>query len=269
AVSRALAEAGAAGVGFAHWRHLLVGVLGDPTNRATELITEIGDERGAWTEKVPDGRGLSRSDRPMVGGASVPVTTGLVTNAVGRRLRLAAFLFRVRLLLARAPAPMVFGLEYEAIRQAVRLGAAQVHTPHLLIAVCALEEQLVHKGWELDPTFVAENSAGSMLRDLGASSLSLAHAAASHPVADGEADRHGFWRRQKANPPTGLDVATAIARASARAKEIGHQRVGVSHVLLQLVEGAGPAASILADVGVDSRLLASALRSTLGQVGRT
>jgi hypothetical protein len=264
AVRGALAAAEAAGVAYAHEGHLLAALLAEKGTWAQEVLVD----RGLSPEEVVRGSSLRRLDKsgsPRIAGAAVLLTSGALTTPRAWPLRLATAISRLNLFLRGFPSPAIAAVEWEGQQQAVRLGDRRVATVHLLIAVCALTQQLADAGWRLTEAAGYANAAGELLRKRGVTADSVVRLAAKlatdvDPVA---ARRYRRWRAVRACLPIGTDANAVIDRAVRLARARRHQPAGTSHLILAMADGSEPLATVLYEHGIDANELTADLELSL------
>ncbi|MFB4317706.1 Clp protease N-terminal domain-containing protein [Actinomadura sp. 21ATH] len=234
AVDRALRAARELGVGRAGPAHLLMGLLHDPGNRASEALLERGLGREEVLARLavhPSAREEGTPHAPAVDGLrNMGLLTGRGKYWGGLAAKLAG---------GGLGSPVVPSVRLEADRQAARLGHPDVTTVHLLVAMLVLDEQLAASGDRLRDGLLRFNGAAALLRERGVTSAAVAAAAAT--AGGGPA-----WR--------------AVTRARLLSKERGDASTGTVHLLAALLDDPDdPCGPLLASAGVDT----AELRRTL------
>ncbi|MFH8530541.1 Clp protease N-terminal domain-containing protein [Streptomyces tendae] len=278
---RALASARAEGTVSVRCRHVARALLELPDSRAREaLLLRRLDAAEALTR-------LDRLDAEAAGSDEAgerPVSYGVLL------LRRAGTVGRSGNRLSRAftswtaqsglnGSPVLFAVNVEATRQAVRCGRETVEPVDLLLGALALDRALAVAGHALPEDLVAANAASAVLRRHGVRQVSLV-ASAGAPVSAGSvasagaavsagsvasagtADSAGSVASvgggadQAGEERARLSAAAerVIAGARLRAAERGAPTVGTVHLLSALLDDAG-AAELLAAAQVDPAAL--------------
>jgi hypothetical protein len=147
--------------------------------------------------------------------------------------------------------PMIFILEQEAVRQAVRLGHHMVTTAHLLLAALTVDDQLALSGLSLAPELVDGNRGGSMLVGAGVTHDVLTRHLAGRTVNKQPASyrRRRQWRTRAGFPQWTVEAESAADRVR-RCGEPGS--VGTTHLVDEaLRDHEGDAYMTLMALGVD------------------
>ncbi|MFJ9248598.1 hypothetical protein [Streptomyces sp. NPDC101776] len=260
----ALASARAEGTISVRCRHVARALLDLPDSRAREaLLLRRLDAAAASTALA----GLDTSTPAEVKSAeSRGVTLLRRAGTLGRSgNRLTRALTSWTSGAAVNGSPVLFAVNVEAVRQAVRCGRAAAEPVDLLLGILALERALSVVGRSLPDSLSDANSAAALLRRHGAGQTSLltAASAAVPPEAAPDGDRVRL--------SAAADRLMAVARLSAA--EHGSPTVGTVHLLAALLDGsatdtdagAGGAVSALLTAGqVDVAALRAELSSRLG-----
>ncbi|MEW2359436.1 Clp protease N-terminal domain-containing protein [Spirillospora sp. NPDC029432] len=243
AIDRALLSAREHGAARAGTTHLLIGLLQDPGNRASEALEERGLDRREVLARLAVHPSAREDGTPNALSVDGLRNMGLLT----RRGRFWGGL-AAKLSGGGHGSPMVPTVRLEAERQAVRLGHATVTTVHLLVAMLVLDEQLAAAGDRLRDDLAGLNGAAGLLRERGATAAAAAAASAGlAPAGEFVPDEDGpAWR--------------ALARARRLAQERGDASTGTVHVLTALLDDPDdPCGGLLASIGVDVAELRRAL----------
>ncbi|MFG2314756.1 Clp protease N-terminal domain-containing protein [Streptomyces tendae] len=278
---RALASARAEGTVSVRCRHVARALLELPDSRAREaLLLRRLDAAEALTR-------LDRLDAEAAGSDEAgerPESYGVLL------LRRAGTVGRSGNRLSRAftswtaqsgvnGSPVLFAVNVEATRQAVRCGRDTAEPVDLLLGALALDRALAVAGHALPEGLVEANAASAVLRRHGARQVSLvasagasvsagcvASAGASDPAGsvasaasvDGGAGQAGGGRARLSRA---AERAVAVARL--RAAERGAPTVGTVHLLSALLDDAG-VAELLAAAQVDLAALRDELDGLAG-----
>lgn len=266
ALGAALASAAADGVRHAGPRYLLAGVLADPRSGARELLRSCGVDpsrllAAARADHLPGRDAPLKTAVEKLEGLRVLETRSRASTLVYAPLRPLARLTRVD--------PMLVALEMEAVRQAVRAGATQLHTGHLLLAALELDRNLQAVGATLPEPLAAVNGAGGVLAEHGVDYRTVAACAETLAVPLEPTVRVGpgpwwwkpsrrrWWRVVAGDPPWAISAGTAADRALADAQN-QRTRAGSSHLLVAaLAVPDGPASRLLRQLGADSQTVAA------------
>lgn len=254
AVGEALLQARHNGAQYAHGMHLVVAILGNRDYDACHLLRSLGIEAADLLRQLPVTETVRENGTPI---AFVPNLLSLfgVLETGGRQPALNRLRPWVGRRLLRLPRTGVFlpFVEQEAIRQAVRGGSGQVTEAHLLVALVALEQQLLATGKRFGEPWGAYNGAGALLRECAVGYRPVAVRAAQFQAASARTDRRRRWRGLRGEPAFGFDAAEAVERAERLASENGHRYTGTSHLLAaMLTYQDGLASRLLQEVGVDT-----------------
>lgn len=221
--------------------HLLQALIDDPTCRASAALARLGFARHDIMRAVPVSESVTEEGSPIAFTAGFLAATGLLResgNAMSRRLR-----YRLSRLTLRLDVGVVLPfLEQEAIRQTVRLGAAEVDSVGLLAAIVSLDEQLRIRHRTIAEPWAAANAAGEILVRKGLDLPTLARRAVVLPQAVSPPDRTYHWRSLAGDPPFGRDAAGVVDHARRIA---GRSDVGTSHLALAMLAIEGCAAHVL------------------------
>jgi hypothetical protein len=241
---RALASARAEGTVSVRCRHVARALLELPDSRAREaLLLRRLDTAEALTR-------LDRLDAEAAGSGDVsgrPESYGVLL------LRRAGTVGRSGNRLSRAftswtaqsglnGSPVLFAVNVEATRQAVRCGRDVAEPVDLLLGVLALDRALAVAGHALPEDLVEANAASAVLRRHGVRQVSLV-ASAVAPVAAVSADDAGEGERARLS--AAAERAVAVARL--RAAERESPTVGTVHLLSALLDDAHVAELLAAE----------------------
>ncbi len=236
--------------------HLALALLDVPGSRAGEALLAEGINTDAARGEL---LALFEQDLPT---GPLPESVALLRDCgvldcgvldcgvLGGRGRLPTRLL-VNGLLSRASglgSPVPFAVRREAIRQAVRCGRPRVQPVDLLLAVLALDDELVARNWQLTADLRPANRGADALRAAGAGLAALARAAAEDPP-----------RLVIGALPLAREAEQVFLGATREAREQGPAGVGTGHLVGGLLAdpGGGPA-RVLAATGVDRmRVLAA------------
>jgi hypothetical protein len=138
--------------------------------------------------------------------------------------------------------PVLFAVNVEATRQAVRCGRDVAEPVDLLLGVLALDRALAVAGHALPEDLVEANAASAVLRRHGVRQVSLV-ASAVAPVAAVSADDAGEGERARLS--AAAERAVAVARL--RAAERESPTVGTVHLLSALLDDAHVAELLAAE----------------------
>ncbi|NJC81928.1 Clp protease N-terminal domain-containing protein [Planosporangium mesophilum] len=227
ALRRALVAAGNDGGYWAGRRYLFDAILADPGNRAHALLSRCRVDPSMVRTATRADENVSAEDQPRLPVVESLQTFGVVParNATRPSRLLARILTAGASRLADAD-PVLYVMEMEAIRQAVRLGNSRVTTAHLVLATLVLHEELVTAGpWEPE-TVGALGSAGAILAARGVTSFSVGrHLATLSSFGDAAPkQRHRAWRTNPKHPKWTVAAAQA-AEATRNASPQGQEDV--------------------------------------------
>lgn len=264
-VSRALQDARSVGVCHAHWGHLFLSVLADPRSRARKLLGELGIPRDRV--RLPDHVDVRAAGKPRAPAADTLLYLGALSVPYNRFARMFSTAMGWAPAVRAGGGPVLVGLELEAIRQAVRGGAAQVSRAHLLLAICSVEQQLKTTGRSLRRDLAPYGEAATILAQWGIDYPTAATAVSRLPDNDIAIDSSRRWRSQRHDPGFGSVTAQTVTEAMALATHLGHRGRGASHVLSALLAHShGAATTLLSSLGVNLPALASAVDAHLLQL---
>ncbi|MFD6593520.1 Clp protease N-terminal domain-containing protein [Streptomyces coelicoflavus] len=258
---RALASARAEGTVSVCCRHVARALLELPDSRAREaLLLRRLDTAEALDRLDAEVAGSgAASERPESYGVLLLRRAGTVGRS-GNRLSRAFTSWTAQSGLNGSP--VLFAVNVEATRQAVRCGRGTAEPVDLLLGTLALDRALAVAGHVLPEGLAAANAASAVLRRHGvrqgalvASAVASVPAVPANPAvsavsavsAGGGADRA---EGERARLSVAAERAVAVARL--RAAERGSPTVGTVHLLSALLDDAGVAellAAEQADVG--------------------
>jgi hypothetical protein len=268
AVKRALLDAHYVGICHAHGMHLLVSILDDPYAGAGQLVTLMGKDPATLLVSSPVSASIRHEAAPMAPTADALNMVGVLTTPHSSTLRLLGRLLGTAASVRSRTGIFLLALMQESARQAVRLGGAQVSQAHLIIALCAVEDQFRYTGRCLADRWTEHNRGGQTLSRWGVGYVSSAEYAARLPEQDVSACRRWRWRVGRGDPPYGVDVTQTVEHAEQHAARLGHRYAGTSHLLMALLsdqDGAG--CRLLRDMGVDDGPLRRDMARQLGLPG--
>ncbi len=233
---------------FAGLTHLLLGMLSVPGADATRYLFPDEHARVAAVERLrrePDLRQSDESypDLDEVRLALWPRSGSLVDRLGGRFLARASRLARI--------GPLFLGAEFEARRQAVRLGHDVVGPAHLLLAVLTLDATLDAARIPVPAHHSSRNRGAAVLLAYGVGAADLRERSApEEPPAEVLTGQLEDLR--PGDPFNGAEAVAAMERAREISLACRHPDTGTSHLLLALLEDdAGEAAAVLRDLGIE------------------
>ncbi|MDG4783145.1 Clp protease N-terminal domain-containing protein [Micromonospora sp. WMMD961] len=231
AVRNALGIARTHGVRYAHGMHLLGALIEDPACRASVALANLGICGEDIARAVPMEVSVAAEGTPVTFTAGFLAGMGVLNGpggALSRRLR-----SRVSRLILRSDIGLILpSLDQEAIRQTVRMGAAQVDSVGVLAAVLSLDEQLAYSGRAIAPPWAAANAAGEFLAERGLDVSAIVTRVAVLPQPASTGDRTYRWRSLRADPPFGAEAAAVTDEAL---RLSGNGEVGTSHLVLAML----------------------------------
>ncbi|MEV5756519.1 Clp protease N-terminal domain-containing protein [Streptomyces tendae] len=269
---RALASARAEGTVSVRCRHVARALLELPDSRAREaLLLRRLDAAEALTRldrlDAEAAGSDEASERPESYGVLLLRRAGTVGRS-GNRLSRAFTSWTAQSGLNGSP--VLFAVNVEATRQAVRCGRDTVEPVDLLLGALALDRALAVAGHALPEDLVEANAASAVLRRHGVRQVSLVASAgaavSAGPVASAgtavsagsgaSAASVGGGAEQAGGERARLSAAAerVVAGARLRAAERGAPTVGTVHLLSALLDDAG-AAELLAAAQVDPAAL--------------
>lgn len=168
---------------------------------------------------------------------------------------------------ARYGHPVLLLIEYDARKQAVRLGHAHTGTVELLLSMLDLHEQLRTAGMVLPEPVARHNTAGQILRGHGVTLLAATMAASHTPATQQDAadlaavpikgwpsPTRGRWLA----PPLDPAAILALRSASIAAWQAGDPFAGTTHLLKSILrDGQDAAARLLHTLGVNTNTVAA------------
>jgi ATP-dependent Clp protease ATP-binding subunit ClpA len=249
AIGQALLRAHELGVSRANATHLLMGLVHDPGNRASEALLERRLDRDELISRLAVHPSAHQDGTPHADSVNGLRNVGVLTQ-------------RGRMFwggLARALSSGSFGspvlpmVRREARRQAVRLGHPSVATVHLLLAMLALDDQLTTTGHRLRDELVRSNTGADLLRTRGVTLRAAVNAAADLIPVD----------QRRPGPPAPSEepgVEQALTRARLDSHERNDPTTGTTHLLTALLADSDDlGTTLLAAIGVDTDELRRAL----------
>ncbi|MBT8227524.1 MAG: hypothetical protein HKP61_10810 [Dactylosporangium sp.] len=254
ALSQALLTAQTRGSGLVMPADMLHGLLGDTENAACGVLAQLGVRRIALlvaAKKADVGEGGNHSRAPI---ADMLTRYGLVSEQ-GESGTVSLVVRAIRYVVTRAAeaSPVLADLEFEAVRQAVRLGHRQVNTAHLLLAVFELDRQLAIAGVSFVEGGLKGNRAGSVLRENGLTRDGvLEHVSTIQCLGDAATPRRRRELRTKQKHPEWTQGAADAADHSRMLARQGNEDAGSLHLLFSsLRDSAGCAPAVVRALGSD------------------
>jgi hypothetical protein len=251
------------GVVLATRAQLLDALLADTHGRSANLVSGTGVDLSRLREAAREMATESATSR-------VPLADGLVEMGISPGPGKLSFLRRAanaHLRRAVEANLLIYLLELDAVRQAVRAGSPNVTTAHLATATISLDRELRLTSRDLPPDLRPENAAGGILATHGVqfdrclqwfSTLD----ASSDPVPE---QRRRPWRTRPRNPR--WTVAAARAADNVRTGP-GADRAGSSRLLTEAlaVPGTTQSRRLMTDHGVDPEVVLDELRRQRGEM---
>ncbi|MCQ0003805.1 Clp protease N-terminal domain-containing protein [Actinomadura madurae] len=251
ALGRMLVSAHELGVAWANETHLLMGLLHDPGNRASEALLERRldrDELIARLAVLPTARQNGKPNTLSLDGLR---NLGMLDHAPSRGWggRIGRWLTS-----GGHGSPVVPTVRSEAQRQAVRLGHSSVTTAHLLLSILVLDDQIAIAGHRFRDGVAQVNGAAELLRTRGATPSAVLGAVAEL-IPAGDRPQAGSL-----TPDMEGSAEKAVTRARLLANERKSPSTGTAHLLSAvLAEPDDPCHAVLSAVGVDVEELRRAL----------
>jgi hypothetical protein len=268
AVRSALVDARYVGVRHAHGMHLLVSILDDPHAGAAELVALLGKDPATLLVGLPVSASIRQEAESMAPTADALLVVGVLTTPHSSALRLLGRLLGTAARVRSRTGNFLHILMEESVRQAVRLGGTQVSQAHLIVALCAVEDQFRYAGRRLADRWTEYNCGGEILLTWGVDCVSSAARAARLPEQDVSACQRWRWRVGRGDPPYGVDVTQAIERAEQYAAQLGHPYTGTSHLLMAILSDQDAAGCrLLRDMEIDDDALRRNVACQLGLPG--
>lgn len=225
----ALRSARAEGTISVRCRHVARALLDLPDSRAQEalLLQRLDPAAAATALDALDASAPAQAEGPQSRGVTLLRRAGTLGTS-GNRLTRALTSWTSGA--AVNGSPVVFAVNVEAMRQAVRCGRAAAEPVDLLLGILALDRALLVAGSSLPGSLAQANAAAAVMRRHGVRQVSLvasASAISSSAVPDG-GDGGGVRLSVAA------DRAVALARLSAAGH--GSPTVGTVHLLSALLD---------------------------------
>jgi hypothetical protein len=228
AVSQAIREAVAHRQGFTSVTHLLAGLLLNRGNDACQLLKVSGVAPEELLDSTRHTKAIGRGSRPWTPSLDLLRVDG-ATAGQSFGWRWARIV--LRLAIARpSGGPVMFALRNETNRQCVRLGHEQVRPVHQLLAVMALDHQMLARDIPFKAGLIPQNRAGEVLRSHNASYERLIENAALLDT--------GSTGTARISPPTNSagphwhqDAIDVDERAQRLARDGGRRFPGTGHLL--------------------------------------
>lgn len=250
AIRQALLHADELGVPRANTTHVLMGLLHDPQNRASEALRERRVPQDHLITRLQEHPSARERAEPHAGTARALQNMGTLNE---RGQLVASLLAKVARKGSGFGTPVLAALRWEAKRQAVRLAHPKAATAHLLLAVLALDEQLAATGGRFSTELAASNTAAELLRTRGAT----LHAAAVRALDLVPASAR--WQCSRSIPED-PNVEHALTKARWRAQEREAPIAGTNHLLAVLLAESDPLVTeLLAGLDIDTDELRRAL----------
>ncbi|MGW4295591.1 Clp protease N-terminal domain-containing protein [Micromonospora chersina] len=248
----ALHAARDSGTPFANLSHLVLGMLRLRGCDGTTYIFPHEYARLSAIDRMRAEPAMRRSDGPYpdlddVRLALWPRSGSLVDRVAGRFFARASRLSRF--------GPLLAGVEFEAKREAIRLGQDVIGPLHILLAMLTHDATLEAARIPVPAHQSSRNRGAAVLRGHGVDVHRLRVLAArrgrpEEPPAEVLTEQLGSQRL--GDPFAGTDVVTAMARAMEISLAYRHPDTGTGHLLLALIEDdAGGGSAVLRDLGVD------------------
>jgi ATP-dependent Clp protease ATP-binding subunit ClpA len=248
AIGQALLCAHELGVSRANATHLLMGLVHDPGNRASEALLERRLDRDELIARLAVHPSAHQDGTPHADSVNGLRNLGVLTQrgpfwgSLARALSSGSF-----------GSPVLPTVRREARRQAVRLGHPSVATVHLLLAMLALDDQLTTTGHQLRDELVQSNTGADLLRTRGVTLHAAANAAADLILVDQR------WTGPPA-PREERGVEQALTGARLHSHERKDPTTGTTHLLTALLTDSDDlGTTLLASIGVDTDELRRAL----------
>ncbi|WP_405727620.1 hypothetical protein OG607_25055 [Streptomyces sp. NBC_01537] len=269
----ALRSAHAEGTTAVRCRHVARALLDLPDSRAREalLLRRLDPADAATALDGLDASARAETEGPESRGVTLLRRAGTLGKS-GNRLTRALTSWTSGA--AVNGSPVLFAVNVEAVRQAVRCGRAAAEPVDLLLGILALDRALSVAGRSLPGSLSDANAAPALLRRHGVRQVSLVSSASAIPSAavpdgdgDGDGDGGGGGRVRLS---AAADRTVEVARLSAA--EHGSPTVGTVHLLSALLDesatdadaGAGVVVRLLAAGQVDVAALRAELSLRLG-----
>ncbi|MGW2130393.1 Clp protease N-terminal domain-containing protein [Streptomyces coelicoflavus] len=253
---RALASARAEGTVSVRCRHVARALVELPDSRAREALllrrldaAEALDRLERLDAEVA-GSGAA-SERPVSYGVLLLRRAGTVGRS-GNRLSRAFTSWTAQSGLNGSP--VLFAVNVEATRQAVRCGRGTAEPVDLLLGTLALDRALAVAGHVLPEGLAAANAASAVLRRHGvrqgalvASAVASVPAVPANPGVSAVSAGGGADRAEGERARLSVAAERAVAVARLRAAERGSPTVGTVHLLSALLDDAGVAELLAAE----------------------
>lgn len=258
-IERALTEAHAVGVTWPTYRHLVLGLLLDPSALGCQVLVKSGLDREAWIAALRSHASIRQDAEPSTA-LSFRLQNGRALIEWCIRVSAARRGQRFDGLLVSFVATNGMGL-------AARLGHPRASSAHLLCALWESADEIQRtEGSDIRPDIMQANTASDLLRKNGLTPASLILAAASLPNEPAIVTRpRGYHVGSFITPYWSESAETACRTAAQLARSLGHRHVGTNHLLVACLDDPnGPASHTLRSLDVDPGLALSAARLRLG-----
>ncbi|MEO3828792.1 Clp protease N-terminal domain-containing protein [Actinomadura sp. B10D3] len=249
ALGRMLVSAHELGLAWANETHLLMGLLHDPGNRASEALLERRLDRDELLARLAVHPTAREDGRPNMRSLDGLRNLGMLDHSPSRGWggRIGRWLTS-----GGHGSPVVPTVRSEAQRQAARLGHSSVTTAHLLLSILVLDDQIAIAGHRFRDGVAQVNMGGELLRTRGATPSAVLGAVADLIPAG---DRAGSL-----NPNVEGSAEKALTRARLLANERKSPSTGTTHLLSAvLADPDDPCHAVLAAIGLDVEELRRAL----------
>ncbi|MEV5709657.1 Clp protease N-terminal domain-containing protein [Actinoallomurus sp. NPDC052274] len=249
ALGQMLVSAHELGVTWANETHMLMGLLHDPGNRASEALLERRLDRDELRARLAVHPSAHQDGEPNMRSVDGLCNLGMLDKPAGR-----GWGGRIGRLLTSGGfgSPVVPTVRMEAKRQTIRLGHSRVTTAHLLLAMLVVDDQLTTAGRRFRDGVAQVNTGAELLRTRGATSSAVFNAVADL-IRPGDRPQAGS-----------LALESSAEKALTRARLLAHERkspsTGTTHLLAAvLADPDDPCHSLLSAIGVDVEELRQAL----------
>ncbi|GAA0329036.1 hypothetical protein GCM10010151_18590 [Actinoallomurus spadix] len=247
------------GVSWANETHMLMGLLHDPGNRASEALLERRLDRDELIARLAVHPSARQDGAPNMRSVDGLRNLGVLDKPAGRGW--GGRIVR-RLTSGGFGTPVVPTVRMEAERQAIRLGHSRVTTAHLLLAMLVVDDQVTTAGHRFRDGVAQVNTGAELLRTRGATASAMFDAVADLIRAD---DAVADLIRTGDGPQAdSLALDNGAGKALTRARLLAHERkspsTGTTHLLAAvLADPDDPCHSLLSAIGVDVEELRQAL----------
>ncbi|MGS2616926.1 Clp protease N-terminal domain-containing protein [Micromonospora sp. LZ34] len=238
---------------FANLSHLVLGMLQLPGCDGTRYVYPYEYSRLEAVDRLRAEPTMRSTDEPYPDLenerlAIWPKSGSLLDRLAGQFFARASRLSRL--------GPILVAVDFEARRQAIRLGHDVIGPLHILLAMLTHDATLEATRLRVPAHHCSRNRGAAVLRAHGVDAdrlrvLAVGRGGPEEPPAEVLASQLSSQR--PGDPFTGTEVVTAMARAMEISLAYRHPDTGTSHLLLAIIEDdAGDAAAILRDLSVDA-----------------